>query len=66
MLVDDDDTMYIAYGTKTIEVAQLSSDGLSEVRSEVSDAPVAHVHVLYLYSLGCVEIGKLLRRCPYV
>lgn len=35
LLIDDDDTMYIAYGTKTVEVAQLSSDGLSEITSKV-------------------------------
>ncbi|RDW76318.1 putative xylosidase/glycosyl hydrolase [Aspergillus mulundensis] len=35
LLIDDNDTMYIAYGTKTIEVAQLSPDGLSEASSKV-------------------------------
>lgn len=39
LLIDDDDTMYIAYGTKTIEVAQLSPDGLTEVTSKVSSDP---------------------------
>ncbi|KAH7127481.1 glycosyl hydrolase [Dactylonectria macrodidyma] len=32
LLIDDGDTMYLAYGSKTIFVAQLSRDGLHEVR----------------------------------
>lgn len=36
LLIDDDDTMYLAYGTKTICVAQLTPDGLQEVKSMVS------------------------------
>ncbi|GES66676.1 glycoside hydrolase [Aspergillus terreus] len=36
LLVDPDtDTMYVAYGNTEISVAQLSADGLSEVRSQV-------------------------------
>ncbi|KAF2621075.1 glycoside hydrolase family 43 protein [Macroventuria anomochaeta] len=35
LLIDDDDTMYIAHGTRTIQVAQLSPDGLAEVISKV-------------------------------
>jgi beta-xylosidase len=31
LLIDDDDTMYVAYGSTTINVAQLGADGLSEV-----------------------------------
>ncbi|MEU8002544.1 family 43 glycosylhydrolase [Catellatospora sp. NPDC049111] len=34
LLVDDDDTMYVAYGNSNISVAQLSSDGLSQVRTQ--------------------------------
>ncbi|PHH49198.1 putative beta-xylosidase [Ceratocystis fimbriata CBS 114723] len=35
LLIDpDDDTMYIAYGNYVLHVAQLSSDGLSQVKSE--------------------------------
>jgi beta-xylosidase len=34
MLVDDDDTMYVAYGNSNISVAQLSPDGKTEVRSQ--------------------------------
>ncbi|GKT48222.1 non-reducing end alpha-L-arabinofuranosidase [Colletotrichum spaethianum] len=35
ILVDDDDTMYVAYGRYNISVAQLSPDGLKPVRNEV-------------------------------
>ena len=35
LLIDDDNTMYVAYGNTTLSVAQLSSDGLSEVRHQV-------------------------------
>lgn len=35
LLIDDEDTMYIAHGTKTIEVAQLSPDGFREVANKV-------------------------------
>ncbi|WP_425560411.1 family 43 glycosylhydrolase [Luedemannella flava] len=34
LLIDDNDTMYVAYGNSTISVAQLSSDGTSQVRSQ--------------------------------
>lgn len=34
LLIDDDDTMYVAYGNNTISVAQLSPDGFSQVRAE--------------------------------
>lgn len=36
VLVDDDDTMYVAYGKYNISVAQLSPDGLQPVKNEVS------------------------------
>ncbi len=35
MLIDDDDTMYVAYGNNTISVAQLTEDGFGEVESRV-------------------------------
>ncbi|KXH43256.1 glycosyl hydrolase family 43 [Colletotrichum nymphaeae SA-01] len=35
MLIDDDDTMYVAHGNTNISVAQLSDDGLRVVRDEV-------------------------------
>jgi beta-xylosidase len=34
LLIDDNDTMYVAYGNTTINVAQLSADGRSQVRSQ--------------------------------
>ncbi|MBE1876931.1 family 43 glycosylhydrolase [Myceligenerans pegani] len=34
LLVDDDDTMYVAYGNGDIRVAELSDDGFSEVRNQ--------------------------------
>lgn len=34
LLVDDDDTMYVSYGNTTINVAQLSADGRSQVRAQ--------------------------------
>lgn len=34
LLVDDNDTMYVAYGSGTHYVAQLSADGLSQVRTQ--------------------------------
>ncbi|MEU7871948.1 family 43 glycosylhydrolase [Dactylosporangium sp. NPDC049140] len=34
MLIDDNDTMYVAYGNTTLSVAQLSADGTSEVRHQ--------------------------------
>ncbi|KAL4789333.1 putative xylosidase/glycosyl hydrolase [Aspergillus venezuelensis] len=34
LLIDDDDTMYIAHGNKTIQVAQLTPDGLGQVKNQ--------------------------------
>jgi len=34
LLVDDDDTMYVAYGNGTISVAQLNADGTAQVRAQ--------------------------------
>jgi beta-xylosidase len=34
MLIDDNDTMYVAYGNTTISVAQLSADGRTQVRNQ--------------------------------
>ncbi|MFC6023388.1 family 43 glycosylhydrolase [Plantactinospora solaniradicis] len=34
MLIDDNDTMYIAYGNGAISVAQLSADGRTQVRNQ--------------------------------
>jgi beta-xylosidase len=34
LLIDDDNTMYVAYGNTTLSVAQLSPDGTQEVKSQ--------------------------------
>ncbi len=34
LLIDDDDTMYVSYGNTNISVAQLSADGLTEVKHQ--------------------------------
>ncbi|MEV4754416.1 family 43 glycosylhydrolase [Micromonospora sp. NPDC049559] len=34
LLIDDNDTMYVAYGNTTISVAQLTADGLGQVRTQ--------------------------------
>ncbi|KAK3296403.1 arabinoxylan hydrolase [Chaetomium fimeti] len=39
LFIDDDDTMYVAYGNPNIEIAQLSADGLSQVRSQTVFTP---------------------------
>ncbi|KAL2788744.1 glycosyl hydrolase [Aspergillus keveii] len=53
LLIDDDDTMYIAYGIKTIEVAQLSLDGLTEVTSKA----MVHVSDGYLEGARMYKIN---------
>ncbi|KAL4864364.1 hypothetical protein BDV12DRAFT_201231 [Aspergillus spectabilis] len=35
LLIDDDDVMYIAHGTGTIQVVKLDADGLQEIASEI-------------------------------
>ncbi|KAK2686796.1 hypothetical protein QWA68_014960 [Fusarium oxysporum] len=35
LLIDEDDTFYLAYGTKCIQVSRLSSDGKQEIESKV-------------------------------
>jgi beta-xylosidase len=34
LLIDDDDTMYVAYGSTTINIAQLNKDGTAEVKNQ--------------------------------
>jgi beta-xylosidase len=34
LLIDDDDTMYVAYGSNTVSVAQLAADGLSVIKTQ--------------------------------
>ena len=35
LLIDDDDTMYVAYRSNNVSVAQLSTNGLSVVKTQV-------------------------------
>jgi beta-xylosidase/chitodextrinase len=47
LLIDTDDTMYVAYGNTQLSVAQLSSDGLSQVKSQqVFDSSSAGIGTL--------------------
>ena len=57
LLVDDNDTMYVAYGNTTINVAQLSADGLSQVKSQqVFSTPS---------SVGTLEGSRFYKRNGY-
>ncbi|GAB2627777.1 xylosidase [Paractinoplanes abujensis] len=57
LLIDDNDTMYVAYGNTTINVAQLSADGTSQVRSQqVFQTPS---------SVGTLEGARFYKRNGY-
>ena len=57
LLVDDDNTMYVAYGNTTLSVAQLSADGLSEVKhQQVFSTPS---------SVGTLEGSRFYKRGGY-
>ncbi|MEV4180437.1 family 43 glycosylhydrolase [Streptosporangium canum] len=57
LLVEDNDTMYVAYGNGTISVAQLSADGLSQVRAQqVFQTPS---------SVGTLEGARFYKRNGY-
>jgi hypothetical protein len=43
MLVDDDDMMYVSYGSTNINVAQLSEDGLSQVSTLESPSDIGYI-----------------------
>ncbi|PKS12991.1 hypothetical protein jhhlp_000332 [Lomentospora prolificans] len=53
LFIDDDDTMYVVYGATDVRMAQLSPDGLSQVRTETifsaSDAGVDGIEGNRLY-----------------
>ncbi|KAL2820623.1 glycosyl hydrolase [Aspergillus granulosus] len=51
LLIDDDDSMYIAYGTKTIEVAKLDEDGMTEVTSKVVHTSEAYLEGARMYKI---------------
>ncbi|KAL2259528.1 hypothetical protein VTK26DRAFT_6775 [Humicola hyalothermophila] len=53
LLIDDDDTMYVVYGMRQIYVAQLSADGLGEVRSElVYDSGSTYLEGAHMYKIN--------------
>jgi beta-xylosidase len=57
LLIDGDNTMYVAYGNGTISVAQLSPDGLSQVRAQqVFQTPS---------SVGTLEGARFYKRNGY-
>ncbi|WP_220448686.1 family 43 glycosylhydrolase [Nonomuraea mesophila] len=57
LLIDTDDTMYVAYGNGTISVAQLSADGLGQVRAQqVFQTPS---------SVGTLEGARFYKRNGY-
>ncbi|WP_206060878.1 RICIN domain-containing protein [Nonomuraea basaltis] len=57
LLIDTNDTMYVAYGNGTISVAQLSPDGLSQVRAQqVFQTPS---------SVGTLEGARFYKRGNY-
>ena len=57
LLIDTDNTMYVAYGNTTLSVAQLSADGLSEVKhQQVFSTPS---------SVGTLEGSRFYKRGNY-
>ncbi|KAK7453369.1 hypothetical protein VKT23_011633 [Stygiomarasmius scandens] len=52
MLIDDDDTIYVAYGNTDISVAQLSADGTSEVSTQQ----------VYSSTVGTIEGSRFYKR----
>ncbi|KAJ0106800.1 hypothetical protein J7T55_001324 [Diaporthe amygdali] len=53
LLIDDDDSMYVAYGNTNISVAQLSSDGLSEVSTqEVLSGGDVYIEGSHMYKIN--------------
>ncbi|KAF2660390.1 glycoside hydrolase family 43 protein [Lophiostoma macrostomum CBS 122681] len=52
LLIDSDDTMYVAYGNTNITVAQLSPDGTSEVRSQVVYKSPTYIEGSRMYKIN--------------
>ncbi|KAJ6127657.1 glycosyl hydrolase [Penicillium sp. IBT 18751x] len=52
LLIDKDDTFYLAYGTKTISVAKLSADGLEELESKVVYESNEYLEGARMYNIG--------------
>jgi len=54
LLVDDDDTMYVAYGRTSFHVAQLSADGSKQVKDQIvftSPADVGYIEGSRFYKI---------------
>ncbi|PKS08750.1 hypothetical protein jhhlp_004803 [Lomentospora prolificans] len=52
IFIDDDDTMYVAYGNTKISIAQLSQDGLSEVKNQEVYAGSFYIEGARMYKRG--------------
>jgi hypothetical protein len=52
ILVDNDDKIYLAYGSYDINVVELASDGLTIVRDQVRDSPVLLLLLQYIANNG--------------
>ncbi|KAF3939183.1 Beta-xylosidase [Dactylella cylindrospora] len=55
LLIDDNDTMYVAYGSSTINVARLSSDGLSQAETRVvwtSPSSIGYIEGARFYKIN--------------
>jgi hypothetical protein len=52
MLVDDDDMMYVSYGSTNINVAQLSEDGLSQVSNLESPSDIGYIEGSHFYKVN--------------
>lgn len=56
LLIDDDDTMYVVYGSGQVNVSQLSTDGLSVVKSQrvlqASDVPTESLEGNRMYKIN--------------
>ncbi|KAL1866666.1 hypothetical protein VTK73DRAFT_4569 [Phialemonium thermophilum] len=52
LIDDDDDTFYVAYGTKTMRVARLSADGLSEVETRAVYDSDEYLEGARMYKMG--------------
>ena len=52
LLIDDDDTMYVAYGNTNIQVAQLSSDGLQQTKTQQVYASTQYIEGSRMYKIN--------------
>lgn len=52
MLIDDDDTIYVAYGSTNIMVAQLNKDGTAEVKSQKVYTGNAYIEGSRMYKIN--------------